>query len=441
MKIDGPEQRLITGNLREYISDPWGFVNRCHQQFGHRTQVRMLHQRAYLLSHPDDTSAILQQHSECFKKGRTFSKLKMLLGEGLITSEGELWKRQNRLMRPIFGIKNIMGFVSSIDKIIHDHCHWSDGAIINVHAEMNALTLKIIARTLFDLDLSKDAPYFLKDVEYMMHFLIKKVRSVVSLPLWVPTSENREFHRARQRFDDLVYRLISERRRSAEKKYDLLQILMDAVHEDGSHMSDALIRDEIITTLMAGHETITNSMSWTMMLLAEHPEYQTRLANEAQEFWSDGRLNEGVFNKVNLHQAVLDESMRLWPPVWAFMRQAIKDVDLKGLSLKAGDIVFLMPFFAQRSGDFWKEPLKFLPERFLPGAREEVIPASYFPFGLGPRMCIGKMFAQVEGKLILSHMVKSFRWQMVEKAEQKVEAGITLRPLNNIRMQLKRVSP
>lgn len=437
MDIKGPNKGGVLGDIREYMGDPWAFVNDCHEKYSHRVKLRMLHQRAYLISHADDIMAILQEKPDSFVKGRTFKKLKLLLGEGLITSEGEMWKKQNRLMRPVFGLKHMYNLVPSIQQIIQDHCQWKDQSTVNIHSEMNELTLKIIARTLFALDLSEEAPTFLKDVEYMMHFLIKRVRTIAAPPMWIPLPAHREFFAARARFDGLIERLLQQRRqKGAIASNDLLQILMDAKDEDGHSMSDQQIRDEIITILMAGHETITNSMAWTMIELAKNPEYQERLAAESQSFWADGKLQEAPFNKVNLHLAVMDEGMRLWPPVWAFMRQAGKSVNVNGLELKKGDIVFLMPFFAQRSKDFWQDPLTFRPERFLPPERETMKAGAYFPFGLGPRMCIGKIFAQVEAKLILSHLCSQYQWTLPSPEKQTVEAGITLRATNNIHLKV-----
>jgi cytochrome P450 len=408
--IKGPNKGGVLGDIREYMGDPWAFVNDCHEKYGHRVKLRMLHQRAFLISHADDIMAILQEKPDSFVKGRTFKKLKLLLGEGLITSEGENWKKQNRLMRPVFGLKHMYNLVPSIQQIIMHHCQWKDQSTVNIHAEMNELTLKIIARTLFALDLSEEAPTFLKDVEYMMHFLIKRVRTIAAAPMWMPLPSHREFFAARARFDGLIERLLQQRRQNgAIASNDLLQILMDA---------------------------ITNSMAWTMIELAKHPEYQERLAAESQSFWVDSKLQEAPFNKVNLHLAVMDEGMRLWPPVWAFMRQAGKNVNVNGLELKKGDIVFLMPFFAQRSKDFWQDPLAFRPERFLPPERENMKAGAYFPFGLGPRMCIGKIFAQVEAKLILSHLCSQYQWGLPNPEKQTVEAGITLRATNNIHLKV-----
>lgn len=432
MEIKGPKTSSPLGSLRDYARDPWAFVNKCHREYGHRVKLRMLHQRAYLLSHPEDILGVLQENADSFAKGRTFKKLKLLLGEGLITSEGDLWKKQNRLMRPVFGIKHMMNLVPSIQDIIQNHCTWEDGQKINVHQEMNTLTLKIIARTLFALDLSLEAPTFLKDVEYMMHFLIKRVRSVISAPMWLPLPSHQEFYAARDRFDNLIKRLLVERRSGHQCSNDLLQILVDTRDEDGNQMSDRQIRDEIITILMAGHETITNTMAWSMILLAQNPHYLDVLREESKSFWLNGQLNEANFNKLNMHLAVTEEAMRLWPPVWAFMRQASKTIQVNGLELKKRDIVFLMPFFAQRSADFWQDPMNFYPERFLPPLKEKIQPGSYFPFGLGPRMCIGKIFAQVEAKLILSHLSSHFQWSIDKEVEQTVEAGITLRPTSNI---------
>ncbi|MBY0516405.1 MAG: cytochrome P450 [Bacteriovoracaceae bacterium] len=435
MEIKGPKANGILGSLKDYSRDPWQFVNDCHEKYGHRVKVRMLHQRAYLLSDPADISEVLQTQSEAFVKGRTFKKLKLVLGEGLITSEGEKWKRQNRLMRPVFGIKHILNLVPSINAVIKEHCQWSEGQVINVHEEMNNLTLKIIARTLFDLDITSVAPTFLKDVEYLMHFLIKRVRSVVNLPTWIPTAEHREYHAASKRFDKLIYSLIDQRLKDRNHSKDLLQILIDARDDDGTSMSHKQIRDEIMTLLMAGHETITNTMAWTMVLLSQNTDYQEKLHLEAPTFWENGKLQESNFNKQNLHMSVIEEAMRLWPPVWAFMRQAARNIELKNLSLKKGEIVFLMPYFTQRSGDFWEKPKDFFPERFL--SNSKIIPGSYLPFGLGPRMCIGKIFAQVEAKLILAYLSENFLWESTKVETQTVEAGITLRPTNNIKMRLK----
>lgn len=438
MKPRGPETLSPLGSLRDYARDPWAFVNDCHQKYGHRVRLRMLHQRAYLISHPDDIQAILQENADSFVKGRTFKKLKLLLGDGLITSEGDLWKKQNRLMRPVFGIKHMLDLVPAIQEIIHKHCQWSHGQEIDVHAEMNALTLKIIARTLFDFDISREAPQFLRDVEFMLHFLIKRVRSIAAAPMWVPLKNHREFFAARDRFDQLIQRLIDERRATPSSSKDLLQILIDTRDEQGQTMSDRQIRDEVITTLMAGHETITNTMAWTMILLAQNSQYQPLLQQEVKTFWDAGVLNAQAFNKVNLHAAVADEAMRLWPPVWAFMRQAARTIELPELTLKKNDIVFLVPFFTQRSSDFWDEPLRFWPERFLPPERETLVSGAFFPFGLGPRMCIGKVFAQVEAKLILSHLVSHYHWKSEQDKEQTVEAGITLKPTNNTKIKMCR---
>jgi len=416
-----PKKQFLLGHLVPYIKDPWGFVNHCHQAYGERVELKMLNQRVLLLANPADIHTVLQTKAEAFAKGRTFQKLKLLLGEGLITSEGEIWRRQNRLMRPVFGVKNIQNLVPAIEAIIKSHCRWREGQRIDGHREMNALTLKIIARTLFDLDLSEKAPAFLGDVEFMMGFLIKRVRSLVALPLWWPSKSNREFRAARERFDQLTYGLIQERRAGKVRQNDLLQTLIDAREDDGARMGDQQIRDEIITILMAGHETITNTMAWTMILLAQHPDWQQRLTQASDEECG----------------AVIEEAMRLWPPVWAFMRQAKEAVEVNGVLVKPGDICFLMPYFVQRSEKFWHRPTRFRPERFFGETKEKFPAGAYLPFGLGPRMCIGKMFAMVEAKLILRHLVTHYRWQIENETEQGVEAGITLRPTTNTVFKLQ----
>ena len=425
----------VLGHLLPYLSDPWAFVNKITESSGSRVQLKMLNKRVFLLSNPTDITEVLQNHAEHFSKGRTFKKLKLLLGEGLITSEGSLWRHQNKMMRPVFSIKNILNQKDVIQQVVQKHCRWETGQVIDVHHEMNKVTLNIIAQTLFDIDLSAQAALLLQDVEDMMHFLMGRVRSVVSLPLWVPLPANKKFLIAKKRFDDLVYRMIRERRESGAKKNDLLQLLLDTRSDDSEAMGDQQIRDEIITILMAGHETITNSMTWALILLCQNPSYQKLLSDEVKD-WKQGTEGDLFFSQQNLHQCVMDESMRLWPPVWAFMRQCQTPIKVGEIQFNSNDIVFLMPFFAHRSSSFWEKAQDFFPERFY--AKTQITPGAYLPFGLGPRMCIGKMFAQVEAKILLSFLMEHYRFELLDLQPQKVEAGITLRPLNNTQMRIKK---
>jgi cytochrome P450 len=425
----------ILGHLLPYLSNPWVFVNKITESNGSRVQLKMLNKTVFLLSNPADITDVLQNHAEHFTKGRTFKKLKLLLGEGLITSEGSLWRRQNKMMRPVFSIKNILNQKDVIQQVVQKHCRWETGQVIDVHHEMNKVTLNIIAQTLFDIDLSAQAALLLQDVEDMMHFLMGRVRSVMSLPLWVPLPAHKKFLNAKRRFDDLVYRMIKERRESGVKKNDLLQLLLDTRSDDSQAMGDQQIRDEIITILMAGHETITNSMTWALILLCQNPSYQKLLADEVKD-WKQGTEGDLFFSQQNLHQCVMDESMRLWPPVWAFMRQCQTPIKVGEIQFNPNDLVFLMPFFAHRSSSFWEKAQDFFPERFY--AKTQITPGSYLPFGLGPRMCIGKMFAQVEAKILLSFLMENYRFELIDPQPQKVEAGITLRPLNNTQMRIKK---
>jgi cytochrome P450 len=186
---------------------------------------------------------------------------------------------------------------------------------------------------------------------------------------------------------------------------------------------------------MAGHETITNSMTWALILLCQNPSYQKLLADEVKD-WKQGTEGDLFFSQQNLHQCVMDESMRLWPPVWAFMRQCQTPIKVGEIQFNPNDLVFLMPFFAHRSSSFWEKAQDFFPERFY--AKTQITPGSYLPFGLGPRMCIGKMFAQVEAKILLSFLMENYRFELIDPQPQKVEAGITLRPLNNTQMRIKK---
>ena len=421
--------------LKTYRADPLAFIQKMHDQHGHLVQLKIFGKNLFIVSHPRDVLHVLKTNPNAYTKGRTTKALRQFLGNGLITNEGESWKKQYRLIRPTMNLKSIYDIAPKIlATTIEFIPEISSRNESDALREMNRLTWRIVLNTLFTQKVTTEMDDWLEDILELMRIITSKTRSSIPIPFWVPVKNHRRMKEILKKFDEHVYKLINERRKGT-KKEDLLQLLIDAQEEGVARMTDREIRDEIMTFMMAGHETITNSMSWTLIELAKNPQYKEKLEEEAQEFFINKNFEK--LNSMPWHTAVIDEVMRMWPPVWVFMRQAEVTDTISGVNIPPKANVVLAPFLSHRSKDFWDQPQTFFPERFLPDERKKIIQGSYFPFGLGPRSCIGSLFAGMEAKIILATLVKHFDWSIIKISEQETEAGISLRPVNNIIMKFR----
>lgn len=423
--------------LREYRADPLGFIRKKHAEQGHQIALNIFGKKIFIVSAPEDVLHVLKTNNAAYTKGRTTKALKQFLGNGLVTNDGgESWRKQHRLIRPIMNWKSIFELAPRIFTTTMDFVpEMNKSAEINAFREMNRLTWRIILKTLFSQEITPQMDDWLHEILELMEIITSKTRSSLPAPSWIPTPRNLRLKKIVRKFDRYVYGLIDERRKGTEK-HDLLQLLIDAQDEGTAKMTDEEIRDEIMTFLMAGHETITNSLTWTLIELARHPEYREKLKPEADEFFRS--KNFEALNDMPWHSAIIDEVMRLWPPVWVFMRQAEKEDQLGTLTVPPKANVVLGTFLSHRSPDFWENPEAFFPERFLPEAKKKIPLGAFYPFGLGPRACIGAYFAAMEAKLILSTLVHHFDWELVLAEPQRSGPGITLRPLNNTQMRFRR---
>lgn len=422
--------------LKEYRADPIAFVEKMHKIQGHRIHLKIFGKQLFIISHPEDVVHVLKDNNSAYTKGRTTKMLRTFLGNGLITNEGESWRKQHRLIRPVMNVKSIYDLAPKIHSTVQEFLpEISVNKEVNAFREMNRLTWRIILKTLFSLNVSTELDDWLEDIVDLMHIITSKTRSSIPIPFWIPTANHRRMKSIIKKFDETVYGLINERRKG-EKKQDLLQLLIDSQEEGLREMTDHEIRDEVMTFMMAGHETITNSMSWTLKELAEHPEYRKHLQEEAADFFQD--LNYEKLIASPWLSAVIDETMRIWPPVWVFMRQAEKEDKFGNLIVPPKANVVLAPYLSHRASDLWSDPLSFKPERFLPEEKKKIPQGAFYPFGLGPRACIGAYFAGMEAKIILASLVHNFDWSLVKKEKQLHDPGISLRPLNNIMMNFRR---
>jgi cytochrome P450 len=397
-------------------------------------------QHMFLVNHPDYVREVLVTNNSNFVKGRALQRAKRLLGQGLLTSEGELHRLQRLLVQPAFHRQRI----ASYGKVMVEHAdrasaRWKDGDTFDMNHEMTRLTLGIVAKTLFDADVDSEADEIGEAMTCIMEMFNLLMYPFAELIEKLPLPQVRRYERMRARLDSLIYRIIDERRRSGEDRGDLLSILLLAQDEEGrGGMSDTQVRDEALTLFLAGHETTANTLTWTWYLLSQHPDVEKKLHKELDEILQGRVPTFEDVPRLVYTEMVVAESIRLYPPAWAIGRRSLVDQRIGPYAVPADAIVLLSPFVTQRDARFFPDPSRFDPERWTPEAKDSRSPYSYFPFGGGPRRCIGEGFAWAEAILVLATLVSRWRAQLV--AGQKIEpkALITLRPKHDVRMTIER---
>jgi cytochrome P450 len=429
------------------LRDPLGSLTAAHAKFGDAATFRLLHLRFVSLADPAAAQHVLVRNHRNYVKSPSYQGLRLVLGDGLVTSEGEHWRRQRKLAQPAFHRQRLAALVDTMVQCIDERLADWDARRdldVDIHAEMMALTLAIVSRTLFGMDLQGDGIDLRPlgpAVTVALHKANEFAESLLKLPLWVPTRSNRRFAKAKRVLDDIVHRIIDVRRKSGEQRDDVLGMLMAATDESGTErMDDAQLRDEVMTLFLAGHETIATAMSWTFLLLHQHLEIAARVRDEARQVLGDRTPTvEDLPALVYLGQ-VVDESMRLYPPAWIIERQAIGDDEIGKWRIPKGTIVATSPYVLHRSPALWSDPLRFDPDRFAPGRLDERAKHAYMPFGAGPRVCIGNHFALMEAKLILAMVMRRWSIEVKDPAGVRPDPKVTLRPAGGMAARLHRVT-
>ena len=441
MLARGPRGHALLGSLGELNRDQIGFYARCAREYGDVVPVRLGPSRGLLIYHPDAIEEVLVARNRDFIKSRGIRLLRGLLGDGLFVAEGDLWLRQRRLMQPAFHRQRVAAYGEIMASYAERHAvGWRDGDVRDIHEEMMAVTRAIVARTLFDADVSEEARAIGDASEVIMEYFGERLGSLPALlPLWLPTPANLRMHRAVRRLDAVVYRMIADRRQRPEDRGDLLSILLQAQDtDDGSRMSDWQVRDEVMTLFLAGHETTAVALSWTWYLLAQHPEVDARLAAELRHALGDRPPTVGDLPALRYAEMVVMESMRLYPPAYALGREAARPTEVAGHALPARSIVLMPTCVVQRDPRWFDEPEAFRPERWTGDAARRLPRFAYAPFGGGPRQCIGNSFATMEATLILAAIARRFRLALVPGQRVTPTPYITLRPEPGIRVRLER---
>ena len=428
----GPRAVPVLGVLPGYSPDPLSFLSRVAGEHGDVAFLRFPGLPAYLLTGPEEIEEVLVGKSRKFAKARIMRKMLSVAGEGLLVSEGDFWRRQRRLVAPAFHGARIRGYagvmVSYADRMLDG---WVEGSARDVHRDLMGLTLEIVVKTLFDQDVAEEGAAVGEALgDIMSHFSDQGLASAVlrMLPEAVPTPSNLRHRRAKERLAAIVGGLVEERRAGSGGGRDLLAMLAEARDEEGRGMGEAQIRDEALTVVLAGHETTAIALSWTFWLLGGHPEAEERLGAEVRGELGDRPAGPEDLPRLPYADAVLKESMRLYPPAWAVGREALEDCEIGGYHVPEGTQMFISPYLVQRDGRFFEDPEAFRPERWLNGAAEGLPRYAYFPFGGGPRMCVGSGFARMEAALLLATIARRFRLARVPGRAPTPRPTITLRP-------------
>jgi cytochrome P450 len=427
-------------SLLRFTRDPLAFVISMAQAGGDVVHYRLAARHVFLLKHPDLVREVLVVRQHDFAKGEGLRWARRFLGDGLLTSEGELHTRQRRLAQPAFHRQRIGSYGAVM--VAHADAarrRWKDGEELLLDREMVRLTLAITGKTLFDADTEGQAAEIGGALTDIIRLFPRFALPLGGLLNALPLPANRRYERGRRRLDEIVYGLIEERRRDGRDRGDLLSMLMLARDEDGgAGMSDRQLRDEVMTLLLAGHETTANALSWTFYLLGQNPDAEARLHRELDDVLGGRLPTVDDLPRLRYSENVVAESMRLFPPAWALGRRSLKDQELGGARVARGSLVMSSPYLMHRDARFFPDPLRFEPDRFTPEARAARPKFAYFPFGGGARACIGEPFAWMEGVLVLATIAQRWRLRLVPGHPVEPQALITLRPRYGILARAER---
>jgi cytochrome P450 len=419
--------------MTDLQNSPIDFLVQTARRYGDVSRFRAGSRRGYLISHPDLIKEVLVTQQSSFIKEDSFKRIKNIMGDGLLTSEGAFYLRQRRLVQPAFHRQRIAAY----GKIMSDYAadifsRWHDGEEIGIFQEMNRLTLNIVAKTLFDTNLESDA----KEIGEAATTILQ------AAPFSLDSEENytllneEKVQEAKNNLDKIIYRLIDERQKSGKDKGDLLSMLMFS-NEGNEKMSNEELRDEAVTILMAGHETVATALTWSWYLLSQNPECQEKLRDELKGVLEDRTPSVEDMPQLEYTKKILTESMRIYPPVWAVIRLAIKDCEIGNTRIPKDSVVLMSQYVLHHDSRFFENPEDFLPDRWTDEMQKNLPQFAYFPFGGGIRRCIGEQFAWMEGILLIASIAQKWQFQLVPNQTVQFEPLITLRPKYEIKMIVK----
>jgi len=419
----------VLGHLRAYVSNPLTFLQKHQKIYGDIFTFRVANRRLIFINHPDYIRRVLQENPRNYKKSQAYRKLSLLLGEGLFTSEGEYWQSQRRTIQPAFHRNQIKTYAQAM----HDLSmlmieRWKSEKEVELTAEMTHVTLRIISKTMLDITLDKEDQVVEEHLPFALKFMVNRITSPLASPLWIPTKENLKFKKAVSVLDELINKIIQYKKQNLS--IDLLSQLILLINEEtGKGMTDRQLRDEVMTIFLAGHETTAMGLIWTLNHVLRDDAIKQQLLNEVKSIKNPW---DGVGSY--FLQNVISEALRIFTPVWILSREASGKDFLGEYKIRKGDRIIFSPYIVHRHPEFWENPEIFNPDRFaMPPAHR----FAYFPFGGGPRVCIGQHFAIMEMTILLVNILKHFpEMRLKSRKEVGFDYSITLRPDREIYLEL-----
>lgn len=433
-----PPTAPIGGHLLPMRRDPLSFMLNNLHEYGDVVPLKFAHFNAFQVNHPDLIQDVLVKQARNFRKSPIYKvSVSDYLGNGLLISDGDYWKRQRKMMQPAFHTQRINAYAETMVHYTQQMlAEWQDGQQRDLAHEMMELTLFIVGKTLFDVDMRQRSAQIAESLEYMLEDVMQEAQAIVRLPEWIPTPRRMRKNRTIETLNEVVFGIINERRENFEDRGDLLSMLLAAESDDGERMTDQEVRDEALTIVLAGHETTANALTWTLYLLATHPQVEARLVEEIRDVLGDNPPTLADLPALPYTDQVLKEGMRLYPPAWSFGRQATTDVTLGDTLIRDREGVIISTYAVHRDPRWFPQPEHFDPTRFTPEREAELPRYAYFPFGGGPRICIGNNFAMMEAQLILASIVQQYHLTLPDGYTPQKEALLTLRPKNGMPVTL-----
>lgn len=441
-KIPTAPGHWLLGNIREMNADVIGMVDKLRPQMGDIFYVNVFVLKLLIITKPDYIKYILQENNKNYIKSFGYEVMKIFLGNGLLTSEGDFWRKQRRLAQPAFHKEKLVEITKQMSRSSEAMANKleqvkKEAKEIDITEYMNSVTLDIVSEALFSSNVSKDIDVIRNSLDFVNEFAMNRIIAPIKWPLWVPFPSIIEFKKAARELDKVIFGFIESHRNTKERRNDLLTMLMDAVDEEtGERMSDVQLRDECMTIFLAGHETTSLALSWFWMLMEENPEEEKKLHQELKTVLNGRTPEFADIPKLKYTKQLIEETMRLYPPAWTVGRRPIEDDEIDGYKFSKGQNILMMAYHVHRHPDYWEQPDKFMPERFSDENAKNIKKYAYFPFGGGPRLCIGNSFAMMEMQLVIATLAQRFQFRRTETHEIIKDPLITMRPKNGIKMRV-----